>query len=164
MLSKILSRCLWPCLDCKALALHSSMSHVHRFLSHGNQGGERGMLGSEIALWHSWHTGKHSCSPSYIFRYQSSFKLLNKVSKYVKNQVLYYSWICFPISKTELIILFSYGHYNEKDINYVAEVQSHKNTHQEARDSQSMEGLYYQQEKRGQGHTSPPMNAALCSM
>lgn len=101
------------------------------------RGGERRMLRSDIALCHSRRTGKHSCSPSYIFKCLNSFKLLNKASKYVKKQALYCSGTSFSISKTEITILFS---HKEKYINNFAELRSHTNTNQEARNSQSMQG------------------------
>lgn len=53
----------------------------------------------------------------------------------LKNQARYCCGTCFPISKTEKIILFSHGHYKEKFINNFSELRSHTNTNQGTCDS-----------------------------
>lgn len=124
MFSEILSRCLWPCLDCRAM--HSrALSLVCRLPSHGNQGtgwgeGDALLRGCTLTQMEHWEAlTQLSC----IFKYLNSFKLLNKVSKYLKNQALYCFGTCFPISKAE-IILFLLGHYKEKDVNDFAGLKS----------------------------------------
>lgn len=53
----------------------------------------------------------------------------------LKNQAPYCSGTCFPISKTETIILFSHGHYKEKYISNFVELRRHTKSNQETRDS-----------------------------
>lgn len=53
----------------------------------------------------------------------------------LKYQGPYCFGTCFPISRTETIILFSHGHYKEKYINNFAELRSHTKSNQEICDS-----------------------------